>query len=311
MITVDHPTHVQARQGSLLTIAWVVTILVSILPDIIWTELGRSVPIWFESSAFFWAKIALLGVLTAVTYAWATVRPLRPYFAILLILYLAEALFAWLAGTMQWQVWFGGSSSFTTSMLSVQLPRLAIALVMIVALSLIIGPRSEFFLVKGQPDAPAAPVRWLGINKPVSWARLGWILSVCITLGLLVFLVLAGRPTLETMKLALPLLPAVLIFAALNAFSENVSYRAALLSPLHTLFRPSQVLLLTAAYFGISHYYGVPYGVIGVVMATFLGWLLSKSMLETKGMLWPWFIHFCQDVAVFSFIAMGSITPGG
>ncbi|HEX2695726.1 MAG TPA: hypothetical protein VHP61_08215 [Acidobacteriota bacterium] len=38
--------------------------------------------------------------------------------------------------------------------------------------------------------------------------------------------------------------------------------------------------------------------------AAFLGWLLGKSMLETKGLLWPWFIHFVPDVIVFLFYAM-------
>jgi hypothetical protein len=72
-----------------------------------------------------------------------------------------------------------------------------------------------------------------------------------------------------------------------------------------------QAILLTAAYFGIGHYYGVPYGIIGVLMAGILGWLLGKSMLETKGFFWAWFIHFLQDVMIFSFMAIGSIAAGG
>jgi hypothetical protein len=66
-----------------------------------------------------------------------------------------------------------------------------------------------------------------------------------------------------------------------------------------------------AAYFGLLHYYGVPYGVVGVLMAGLLGWLLGKSMLETRGLFWAWFIHLIQDVLIFSFLAIGSITPGG
>jgi len=68
---------------------------------------------------------------------------------------------------------------------------------------------------------------------------------------------------------------------------------------------------LMAAYFGIGHFYGIPYGVIGVLMAGFLGWFLGKSMLETRGLGWAWFIHFWQDVLIFAFLAIGSITPGG
>jgi hypothetical protein len=72
-----------------------------------------------------------------------------------------------------------------------------------------------------------------------------------------------------------------------------------------------QALRLVAAYFGLGHFYGVPYGVIGVVLAWFLGWILARSMLETRGLTWAWFIHFLQDVAIFGFLAIGAITPGG
>jgi hypothetical protein len=64
-------------------------------------------------------------------------------------------------------------------------------------------------------------------------------------------------------------------------------------------------------FFGIGHDCGVPYGVAGVLMATFLGWLLGKSMVETKGFFWAWFIHFVQDVLFFAFMAVGSATAGG
>jgi hypothetical protein len=46
-------------------------------------------------------------------------------------------------------------------------------------------------------------------------------------------------------------------------------------------------------------------------MAGFLGWFLGKSMLETRGLFWAWFIHFWQDVLIFAFLAIGSIRPGG
>lgn len=49
----------------------------------------------------------------------------------------------------------------------------------------------------------------------------------------------------------------------------------------------------------------------GVVLAWFLGWILAKSMLETRGLAWAWFIHFVQDMANFGFMAIGAITPGG
>ena len=35
-------------------------------------------------------------------------------------------------------------------------------------------------------------------------------------------------------------------------------------------------------------------------MAGFLGWLLAKSVAETQGVFWAWFIHFQQDVLIFA-----------
>jgi Type II CAAX prenyl endopeptidase Rce1-like len=70
-------------------------------------------------------------------------------------------------------------------------------------------------------------------------------------------------------------------------------------------------VLITSVYFGIAHYYGVPYGIVGVVMSFIPGWLMGKSMQKTRGFTWAWFIHFCMVVVVFSFIALGTVTPGG
>jgi len=39
-------------------------------------------------------------------------------------------------------------------------------------------------------------------------------------------------------------------------------------------------LYLTSLYFGIGHFYGVPSGVIGIILSSFLGYILGKSMLE-------------------------------
>ena len=67
---------------------------------------------------------------------------------------------------------------------------------------------------------------------------------------------------------------------------------------------------MVAVYFGLIHFYGIPYGVVGVLLAGFLGWILAKSIQDTGGFFWAWFIHFWQDVWIFAFMAIGSIIPG-
>jgi membrane protease YdiL (CAAX protease family) len=196
-------------------------------------------------------------------------------------------------------------------MLAEQSLRLLVTLVIIAALFLIKRKREEFFLVQGNTDAVMEPVKWLGIRRGETWGKTGWIFAVAISLGTFTFLVLAGRPPLDLVARALPFLPAVLLAAVLNAFNEEMTYKASFLSVLEDAVGKGHALWLMAAYFGIGHFYGVPYGVIGVIMAGFLGWLLGKSMLETRGLWWAWFIHFLQDVMIFAFLAIGSITPGG
>lgn len=299
--------HTHLGQTSLCVLAWVITLLVSSLPTIISQEFHI-----FSSFPILWAQIILLGVFITLSFVWKFTQPLRPYFAVFLALYVANALFTWIGNTSVWQNWFGGASlSFSHEMLGNQLLRLGVAMLLIVGLWLLKRPRSEFFLAKGELNAVAEPVHWLGMGKPTGWIRFGIILAVCITLGTLAFLVISARPSPNTLVQVLPLLPMICLLAALNAFSEETAYRAVLLAPLYSVVGKPQALLLTAVLFGLWHYYGVPYGIVGVIMAGGLGWLLAKSMVETKGLLWAWFIHFWQDVAVFTFLAMGSISPGG
>ena len=68
---------------------------------------------------------------------------------------------------------------------------------------------------------------------------------------------------------------------------------------------------MAAYFFGISHYFGTPGGIVGGIASIFMGWILSKAMLETRGFFWSWWIHFLQDVVIFFFLAAGTITPGG
>ena len=97
----------------------------------------------------------------------------------------------------------------------------------------------------------------------------------------------------------------------MNAFYEEMTYKASFLSVLEDTVGRRHALLLMAVFFGALHYYGIPYGIVGVLMAGFLGWLLGKSMLETRGLWWAWWIHFVQDVLIFTFLAIGSIRAGG
>jgi membrane protease YdiL (CAAX protease family) len=301
------PSRINNARLTLLIFAWAATLLVSSLPSILSQELQV-----FTALPFLHVRVILLLGFIALGFFWKPARLLRPYFILFLALFLADAFFTWVGTTPLWQQGFAGiRSAFTRDMVSAQVLRLAVACVMILSVWFIHPRWARFLLSKGKLAAPAEPVRWLGMDQPMRWSRFGLILSVCITLGTLAFLILSGSPSGDFISRIIPLLPIVLVISAMNAFSEEITYRAALLAPLRTALGKSQSLLLTAALFGLWHYYGIPYGVVGVIMAAGLGWLLGKSMLETKGIFWAWFIHFWQDVAIFAFIAAGSIATGG
>lgn len=291
----------------LLVITWAMMLCVSILPNALLHELAGGAPTWLG-----WAKIGLLVVLAVIAFFWQTLRPLCNFILILLAIFASEELVAHLTGSALWQGWFGGSgAAFTRNMLGIQLGRLIVSLLVIVALLALRYRRADFFLACGQLDAPIEPVRWLGFPKPEPWTNFGGQFAIYISLGTLLFLVIGGRPSPSALLGVLPMLPVVLLFAAMNAFNEEMTYRASMLAGLEPEIGPQPALWISAVFFGIGHYFGVPYGIVGVIMATFLGWMMGKAMLETRGFFWAWFIHFLQDVLIFSFMAIGSITPGG
>ena len=110
------------------------------------------------------------------------------------------------------------------------------------------------------------------------------------------------QPTVEQLVAGLPLLPVAALIAVMNAFNEEFTLRAAPLSELEPNIGKAQALMITSLYFGLGHFYGIPNGFIGVGLAAFLGYFLGKSMLETKGFFWAWFIHFLPDLIIFYFL---------
>ncbi len=288
-----------------LVTAWGVMLLVSTLPDILLQEVFKTSLAWL-----FPAKLGLLALALLVSLVWKPLRPLWQLFLVFLLLYLAEFGISRLEESTAWQARFANTAPFVVSMLGVQLLRILVAVFMVLVMLALKRNFAAFYLVKGDLNATAAPIP-LVMTQPSTWKKLGVILAVCITGGTLFFLVMAGRPSLAALGLALPMLPMILLLAAMNAFSEEMSYRASILGVLNGVLSAPQAVMLAAVFFGIGHYYGVPYGIIGVVMAWFLGWLLGRSMTETRGFCWAWFIHFLQDVAIFSFMAIGSVTAGG
>ena len=281
--------------------AWGTILLISDLPDIFWHSLSGHVPGWL-----FWGKAGVLGVLLAIYLSWKRIRPLWQFAAVMLVFYLAFLASTAVGDTSWWRSRFSAPpASFTIAYLGSYIRDAGVALAVIGVLWLIKRDRRRFFLAKGEVDAAIQPVRWLGIRPGESWRTFGWIFAIAAGLAVLVPTVAGLRLSPSVLLRAAPLLPAGLLFAAINAFTEEIYFRASLLSTLVTVVGRNHALWMNVAFFGLNHYlYGSPPGVIGSVMTGFLAWLLGKSILETKGLWWAWFMHFVPDVVIFASYAV-------
>lgn len=286
-------------------LAWGGTLLLSILPDVLFQEIMGSRPEWL-----YGAKLGLIAIFLLLSLFWEPANKLQRFFLVFLALFLTERAWQLVADSSQWRIWFPIiDAGFLFHMFGIQLGRLAIALAMIAALYIIGLRRKEFFLDLGDLYAPASPMPAVGVDKPTNWRSLGLRLSLFAFLAMLIILALFSGAALNLSVLGavLPALPMILLLAAMNSFSEELTYRAALLAPVYRILGAGQAVWLAAAFFGIGHFYGVPAGIMGVLATGFFGWILGRSMLETRSLFWPWFIHLWADVVIFGFIAIGAL----
>lgn len=289
----------QQSSSNLTKLAWVVTILISAVPDIVFDQLGNGVPAWLR-----FAKLCILLALVLAALVCNPLRPLRNYFIIMSAFFgLFELLprvdFSW----PFLQVLFG-SNVFDLRMQAEQTGKLAITAVMILVLLLLGYKRHEFFLTRGDARAPIEPVPLLGFPKPDPWPRFGLLWAFNIAAALAVVQYLGLRPDGTALLKALPVLPSILFYAALNAFNEEMTYRAPILATLEPVGGSRQALWMSACFFGVAHYFGTPGGILGGVLSIFMGWILGKAMVETRGLFWAWWIHFLADIVIFFFLTV-------
>lgn len=293
-----NPYPIQKNNHNLTITAWSVTALVSVLPDIVFDQLTDAIPAWL-----IYVKLGLLLVLSLAAFLWKPLRPLRNFFIVMFVFFgLAELRprinFTWPA----LQALFG-NSVFDQRMQAEQTGKLAISIAMIAALLILGYKRRDFFLARGDLRAPIEPVPLLGFLRPVPWYQFGLQWAVYIAVALAIIQYLSLRPAGDVWLRVLPVLPSILFYAALNAFNEEVTYRSPMLATLEPVGGSKHALWMAAYFFGIAHYFGTPGGIIGGILSIFMGWILGKGMVETRGFLWTWWIHFLSDVAIFIFLA--------
>jgi len=274
-------------------VAWA-AVIGTTLPEIIWQESGHKISCWFTLIE----SLLVLGA--ALLAVWIpSLRVLARFLVAIALLNLAWSCISPGLAALPSVLAVTDNASWGARLFLARTFTLAGAI--FVSLTLIGSgiTRRDLFLCKGNPAAPAQP---LG----VSWMWLGPAFMLVFGLVLAGYLYLTVHPNFSVSERILRTLPWSIAVATLNAASEEFQFRSVLLAHLRGVFRPAEMALLTAVFFGLGHYYGQPSGPLGVLMAGFAGWIWARSMIETRGGVWAFLIHFVQDIVIFAFLAVGA-----
>ncbi len=280
----------------LLLTAWAIVLALTV-PEIILRGF-----IHLDTSWMLPARLGLLMILLALTFVWEFFRPLRGLVFIFLVIYGVEAGFflTLLPQTEFYTNIFGSSGNL--AFFGERLLRIGASVVMLLVLLGMGLKRGDFYLTVGDLKATAEPEKWGVPRKPEIWLGFSLRYAVIIVTILLIFIVPAVHPSLSNLSLGLVLFAA--LSALMNAFAEEFLYRSALLPQVLPLFGKGASLILVAAWFGIGHYFGVPTGITGIILTTIGGWVFAKSMVETRGIGWPLFMHFISDFTIYVVILL-------
>ena len=274
-------------------IAWA-AVIGTTLPEIIWQESGHQVSCWFTLIE----SLLVLGA--ALLAVWIpSLRRLTRFLVAVALLNLAWNCISPALAAMPSVLAVTDNASWGARLFLARTFTLSGAI--LVSLTLIGSgiTRRDLFLCEGNPAAPAQPFG-------VSWMWLGPAFMLVFGLVLSGYLYLTVHPNFSVSERIIRTLPWSIAVATLNAASEEFQFRSVLLAHLRGVFRPAEMALLTAVFFGLGHYYGQPSGPLGVLMAGFAGWIWARSMIETRGGVWAFLIHFVQDIVIFAFLAVGA-----
>lgn len=199
--------------------------------------------------------------------------------------------------------WTLHANSFVNQLAVYQLLTLVMG-VLVTVFVLWLYPESRQFLRIGDLKTLALKEKWLGVSGTSSWMSNGLQLLFFISLATGIFMFLGLQQTNALHNFRAWFIPFILLFSLSNSLTEELIFRFAVMGGLGTAYSKLTILLVSAILFGLPHYFGNPSGVIGVLMAGLLGYILCKASLETKGLAIAWLIHFVQDLIIFTALLM-------
>lgn len=92
----------------------------------------------------------------------------------------------------------------------------------------------------------------------------------------------------------------IIVLSGVNALSEELIYRGAVVVVAQGRLEPLQTALLSAILFALAHARGQAGGAAVVAGSAVVGWFLAHAVLQTHGLFWAWCAHFVQDVIIFA-----------
>jgi membrane protease YdiL (CAAX protease family) len=250
-----------------------------------------------------WLGVVQLGLVLALLVGARSIPSLRPLtllFAVLttqaagfLVLRLAERITgftAWAARAPDY-LWIPAQSVLFV---------FPTALMVVTALAAGLT-RRDLFLTVGDLRAPS---RIPGTARFTRWHRQAVPLIALFLLPLLIQLTLVSPPDPSQLGKALALLPLGVGFALVNAAQEEIRFRAVPIALLEPSVGAEAAIWMTAAAFGLGHWYGHPSGPTGVLLTFAAGLMLAKAFVETRGLAWALALHALLDLVIFVFVVM-------
>lgn len=201
----------------------------------------------------------------------------------------------------QWSKKLGfvvNDNKYISGQFNYQIVLLLIAALSILATYLLNKQNFSTYFSFGKISSVGQELKLLGIKQGDSWTKTGISLCLVISLVTAIFLYFQLKQTNPNWASLRTGIYWIVFFSLTNSFGEEMIFRLGVVSPLSGLLAPTTIFFISAVLFGIPHFAGMPNGIIGVVLAGILGFVLAKSMYETQGFFWAWIIHFLQDVLI-------------
>jgi membrane protease YdiL (CAAX protease family) len=274
------------------------TLLLSRLPEIVLRE-GFAVDApWLRA-----IPVAAAAALWLGSYVVVGLRPLTGYFGamagITAFILAIEALFT----SALWNTLAPESAGPIVRLLSERLVLGTLAVALAVAMVRFSGGSPTYLRLRaGGANALEGQHR----ESAVRWRRRGPV-AIVVLVSLTALAMAPFVPGSIDLGASAPFLTMAVLAAALNSLWEEVAFRAVPLGSLAPVLGAAPAIVILAVWFGLGHFYGgLPSGAAGAVIVAGVGLVLGRAMADTRGLAWPWAIHFAIDLTIYVVLALGA-----